>query len=202
MAVTLNFRSALGGFHREDVVHYIEYMQAKHASQISQLTTEAEELRRQLDAVTAVPDLTDEVAELKAKLEALEAENTELKAQRDAAVAELDKVKAEQTQTAEKLLETMELEAYRRAEQVERNAKARAEQIYHQATGTLAQATLQVDAAANAFRDIAEQVNQQMAELQVAVDSSKAALQDAAATMYAICPTEPAAPAESEETEE
>ena len=29
-----------------------------------------------------------------------------------------------------------------------------------------------------------------MAQLQLAVDTSKAALQDAATTMYAICPTE------------
>ena len=191
MAVTLNFRSALGGFHREDVVRYIEYMQAKHASQIAQLTTEAAELRRQLEAVSAVEDLSDTVAELKAKLEAMEAENATLAAQKDSAVAELEQLKADQTRTQEQLLQTMELEAYRRAEQVERNAKARAEQIYQQATGTLAAATLQVDTAANAFRDIAEQVNQQMAELQLAVDTSKAALQDAAATMYAICPTEP-----------
>lgn len=196
MATTLNFRSALGGFHREDVVHYIEYMQAKHASQISQLTTEAEELRRQLDAVTAVPDLSDTVAELTAKLETLEAENAALVAERDTAVAELEKLKADQAENAAQLLAGMELEAYRRAEQVERNAKLRAEQIYQQATGTLAQATTQVDAAACAFRDIAEQVNQQMAELQLAVDSSKAALQDAAATMYAICPAEPAESAE------
>ena len=192
MATTLNFRTALGGFHREDVVHYIEYMQAKHASQISQLTNEAEELRRQLDAVPAVPDLSDTVAELNAKLEALEAENAALKTQRDTAAAELEKLKADQAENAAQLLAGMELEAYRRAEQVERNAKARAEQIYQQATGTLALATTQVDAAAGAFRDIAEQVNQQMAELQLAVDSSKAALQDAAATMYAICPESPA----------
>ena len=190
MAVTLNFRSALGGFHREDVVHYIEYMQAKHASQVSQLTTEAEELRRQLEATTAALELRDELEELRAKLEELKDENAELKYQRDVAVAELDKVKTEQAQTAEKLLETMELDAYRRAEQVERNAKIRAEQIYQQATGTLAQATLQVDTAAGAFRDIAEQVNLQMAQLQLAVDTSKAALQDAATTMYATCPTE------------
>jgi hypothetical protein len=113
-------------------------MQAKHASQIAQLTTEAAELRRQLEAVSAVEDLSDTVAELKAKLEAMEAENATLAAQKDSAVAELEQLKADQTRTQEQLLQTMELEAYRRAEQVERNAKARAEQIYQQATGTLA----------------------------------------------------------------
>jgi hypothetical protein len=43
-----------------------------------------------------------------------------------------------------------------------------------------------VDAAATSFKQIAEQVNQQMALLQVAVDTGKNALLDAATTMYSI----------------
>ena len=34
MAVSKNFRSALGGFNRQDVVRYIEYMNTKHASMV------------------------------------------------------------------------------------------------------------------------------------------------------------------------
>ena len=85
MAVTLNFRSALSGFNKEDVVRYIEYMSTKNASQVNQLLTENEELRDQLRQATAIPDLTDEVArleaqvaELTAKLEAAEAQRAQL----------------------------------------------------------------------------------------------------------------------------
>ena len=45
MAVQQNFRSAFNGFNREDVVRYIEYLNAKHAAEIQQLNTELEFLR-------------------------------------------------------------------------------------------------------------------------------------------------------------
>ncbi len=53
MAETHRFRSALGGFNREDVVHYIEYLNAKHTAQVNQLTSEVEFLRQQLDRAQA-----------------------------------------------------------------------------------------------------------------------------------------------------
>jgi chromosome segregation ATPase len=206
MAVTHNFRSALGGFHREDVVHYIEYMNTKHASQISQLTTEAEELRAKVKALESVPvkedrtpELEEQCSQLTAQLEevraanaVLEAECEALRAQKDAleaAQAEIEALKAQMAQMHSDL-QAKELDAYRRAERTERLAQERADRIYQQATGTLAQATTQVDTAANLFRQIADRVNSQMEELQLAVESSKNALQDAATTMYSIRPEE------------
>lgn len=195
MASNFNFRSALSGFNRDDVVHYIEYMNSKFNTQINQMTGEAQELRDKLSALAEIPDLSEELARLKAQLvEAavrqtqLEEENAALAAERDAALAQIEQIKAEQAENSARELAAMELEAYRRAEQTERLAKARAEQIYQQATGTLAQATTQVDNAALQFRQIAEAVSGQMAQLQMAVDSSKNALLDAATTMYAIRP--------------
>lgn len=193
MATPLNFRSALGGFHKEDVVHYIEYMTSKHTTLVNQLTEEVQELQGKLAQLAAIPDLSDEVAQLKTALEEatdrqsqLEQENQQLQSQLAAAQAEVQAIRAEQSEKAARELAAMELEAYRRAEQAERNAKARAEQIFQQATGTLAQATTHVDSAAAQFKQIAEQVNGQMALLQQAVDSSKNALLDAATTMYSI----------------
>lgn len=195
MAVSLNFRSALSGFNREDVVHYIEYMNSKHSAQISQLNDEIDELRGRLAELTTAPDLSQEVAALKSQLEAadarqaaLEQENARLAAEAESAQQQNQKLKAEQAQAVTHALEAMELEAYRRAEQAERSAKARAEQIYQQATGTLAQATTQVDGAAMQFKQVSEQMTAQMVLLQQAVDSSRNALLDAATTMYAIRP--------------
>ena len=45
MAAPQNFRASFNGFNREDVVHYLEYINAKHSNQISQLTAENQELR-------------------------------------------------------------------------------------------------------------------------------------------------------------
>ena len=53
MAETHRFRSALGGFNREDVVRYIEYLNNKHTDQVNQLTSEVEFLRQQLERTQA-----------------------------------------------------------------------------------------------------------------------------------------------------
>ena len=36
MAASQNFRSAFNGFNREDVVHYLEYLNTKHTNQVNQ----------------------------------------------------------------------------------------------------------------------------------------------------------------------
>lgn len=190
MATTLNFRTSLGGFNREDVIQYIEYTNSKHANQIHQLMDEAEELRRKLNEASAVQDLTETVNQLTAKLEEAAARQAVLEQENAALIADNEELKNAQTEAATNAISALELEAYRRAEQAERNAKARAEQIYQKAAGTIAQATTQVDDAAKLFRDLADQMSNQMNLLQGAVDDSKNALLEAAATMYAIRPDE------------
>ena len=81
-----------------------------------------------------------------------------------------------------------ELEAYRRAERAERAAQERADPITHQINAALADATVKVDEATAMVGRIADQVSGQLAEFQSAVTGSKQALQDAAATLYAIRP--------------
>lgn len=195
MAVNLNFRTAIGGFHKEDVVHYIEYMNAKHTSQINQLMTENEELHHKMAQINEQPDLSEEAARLQAQLQEAQARQQQLEQERNDAQealaklhADFDTLAAHEAEIAAQKLAAQELEAYRRAEQAEREAKARAEQIYQQAVGTLAQATAQVDGAANSFRQVAEQIGCQMQQLQAAVDNGRNALLDAAATLYTISP--------------
>ncbi len=53
MAEAYRFRGALGGFNREDVVRYIEYLNTKHTAQVNQLTSELEFLRHQLERAQA-----------------------------------------------------------------------------------------------------------------------------------------------------
>ena len=53
MAAPQNFRTAFNGFHKEDVVRYLEYINSKHTNQVNQLTAEAEELRKQLEKLSA-----------------------------------------------------------------------------------------------------------------------------------------------------
>ncbi len=169
MSELKNFRNAFRGFNRQDVVNYIEYINNTHNAQV-------EQLNNQLQAALAQP--SDE--ELKAKLEAAEARIAELEetlAQQDRAVLSDGASCTEQ-----------ELEAYRRAERVERVAKERAEQIYAQANGVLAEATLKAESASAHIGAIADQVSNQLKEYQDSVLETKATFQEAVATLYAIKP--------------
>ena len=71
MAATQNFRSAFNGFNREDVVHYLEYLNTKHTNQVNQLTAENETLRAKL---AGLPDPEN----LKLLIESLEEKCSEL----------------------------------------------------------------------------------------------------------------------------
>ena len=183
------FRSALNGFHREDVVRYIEFLNAQHAAEITQLNSELAFLRSKAEQ------------EVPAPTEAACTDNSELIEQQAARIRELfdrckeqeqeiEKLKADLEQAAGKPSVEEELETYRRAERMERLARERAEQVYHQANAALADATVKVDAAALQISQMSDAVLTQLNGLQSAVNNSKQALTDAAATMYAIRPTQ------------
>lgn len=192
MAAPQNFRSAFNGFHKEDVVHYLEYINSKHTAQINQLTAENEELRAQLEQRGDEPDLSliesmqAQYEELAAQLEASQARCEELERQLAARPA----VQAAPAAVQEVLPPTLsdELETYRRAERIEREARERAELVYFQANGVLSEASAKVDGIAADITDMADQVMRQLTQLQMAVSSSKQALQDAASIMSAIRP--------------
>ena len=213
-----NFRSAFNGFNREDVVQYIEEVNAKHAAEISQLNSDMQYLQDKLtqyealaeegteepnpdleqqveDQANALVEQSDRIAELERQLaEAQEAAQT--------AEALLEEAGAENTRLQQELAELQamqtgaknqkdaELNAYRRAERVERQATERALQIHNQVNGALADATVKVDSAAAQIAAMTEAAMQQLQQLQLAVTGSKQVLEDTAAALYAIRPTE------------
>ena len=180
MAQLQNFRSALGGFNREDVVHYIELLNNKHNTQVNQLNTELQALRSQLEQAQAVPPVVPEITE---QLSAAEAHNAALQAE-----IELLKQQLAEALAAKEKSDNRELEAYRRAERAERLAQERAQQLAVRVNGILADATVKVDDAAGQISLLADQTLAQVTQFRDAVLSSKAALADAAATMYSIKP--------------
>lgn len=168
MAGIQHFRSALGGFNREDVVRYIEYINNQHNSQIEQLNTQLQAARDALTLANAAPKAD---SELQAKLDAALARCGELEAQLAKNGASIP------SQTGD------ELEAYRRAERTERMARERSAQIYAQANAVLADATLKVEAASAGMAAITAQIAQQLQQ-------SRQDLEDAVSAMYAIRPEE------------
>lgn len=188
MAQSYNFRTSLSGFHKEDVVHYLEYITNKHNSQVSQLQSDLDAAEKALCAFRALPDLSSELAalqeqlaQLQEKYDALVAENADLQ-------AELLEAQANQQQVVSKNEE--ELEAYRRAERAERQAQQRAEQLVSQAHGILADAQVKVDENAQRISALADQTAAQLSLLQQAVIGSKVALQESALALCGIQPKE------------
>jgi len=177
-----HFRKAFKGFHREDVVHYIEYLNGKHAGEINKMKSEIQALKDELAALHT-KELTVDTAALE-----------EVAAQRDEALAQVAELQA-RLETAGEIgkvpattLAEAELEAYRRAERMERIAKERADEIYRKATATLAEATTQLESALGQVDNIVDAVNDQLNQLHAAAEDGRAALKDAVDTMYAIRP--------------
>lgn len=178
MAAFQNFRSALNGFNREDVVHYIEFLNNKHTAQVNQLNTEIQTLRAELDALQSSSAqelaLSVQLEEAQAKSAALEQELAEVRAQLEAA--------ATRPQT------DSELEAYRRAERAERVANERVSQLYAQANGVLADATVRTDEIVGQIGGLTDCVCAQLSQLQTALTAGANTIRDTAAAMYAIKP--------------
>ena len=184
MPAPQNFRSAFNGFNREDVVHYLEYLNSKHTAEVNQLTSEADYLRTKLESRSDTPDQAEAIAALTEERDAL----LEQVAQLTQRCAALEAHLSAPAEAAPAVSAAEELEAYRRAERTERMARERAELVYHQINGVLAEVTAKVDGTAAEIGAMTDQVMAQLGQLQIAVSSSKQALKDAAATMYAIRP--------------
>lgn len=208
-----NFRSALNGFNRTDVVHYIEYITSRHNTLVNQLSADNARLQAQLDQARSVsvqdPQMAEELAQalelaksrqaeidaLKARVEELEDQlsapasvNTDTEARIRA--AEDARVRAEAQVEQLRGSADRELEAYRRAERTERKARERAEQVYHRVNGALADASAQVDDAAVQIGQLADLAIAQLEQLRSAVTGSKDTLRTAAEALITIRPTD------------
>ena len=204
MAEQQLFRTAFNGFNRDDVVQYIEELNARHAAEVNQLNADLQYLQEKLDALEAVcpendapmmgepmTDNSDLVADLEAKLaEAEEAAKT-AKAQLDEQKAEnlrlqvlLDAALARQNEAHN----TAELDTYRRAERVERDARNRARMVSDKANAALSDATNKVDETAIQISELTDAAMQQLKQLQLAISGSKQVLRDTATVLYSIRP--------------
>ncbi len=186
MASPQNFRSAFNGFNREDVVRYLEYINARHQSQTNQLSEEVNELRARLaerESTPAEPQLQEAYDALKEQYEALQSRFAALE-ERCACL----NVQLEQKNLPSLHQEQRELEAYRQAERIQQEAKDRAELVYFQANTVLSEAAARVDGACGDITGLTDQVMSQITQLQVAISASKQALQEASSIMRTIRP--------------
>ena len=179
------FRSSFNGFNREDVVRYMEFINNKHSAQVAQLTNELEYLRGKQDTLDS-----NQVSELEKQLSAARAENEVLKHRIAALERSLEEANAALSQpvpaAAPVTPSESELEAYRRAERVERVAKERARQLGQQASAALEQIQEQMEQVSQAISVTAGEMAQQLTQLQQAVADSRQALESASGMAQAL----------------
>jgi TolA-binding protein len=163
MAAPQRFRTAFRGFHREDVVSYIEYLNNQHTAQVEQLRNQLQEAsaKASSQATDALQEQLDEALQRCKELE--------------------QKLADVEANTAEK-----ELETYRRAERAERQANERARQIYDQANAALEDATQMAESAAEKIGQIADLTVAQLREYQNSISATADSFRNAAATLYAV----------------
>ena len=204
------FRSAFNGFHREDVVNHIAYMNTKHETQVKELRsendalrTELDELRSRLDEDSAAQDraadlqrdLQEQEAQLAAVREELELANQLLNEQAEQMAAlreELEEAKeaAAKTPIEKSANHWDELRAYRRAETAERQAKERVNDLYDCANTALRGAGSTLADTNAAFEALAEKFRADLVELMNAIETGKNALGAAADTLDTLRPEE------------
>ena len=192
MAVTTeNFRSALHGFNRTDVVQFIQRQTAEHEKELRLLQEENARLREALDAARQEAErigaerdsLTAQIATVSVEQapEAEEAQNQK---------PELDAPMANPVSVATAVpasFDELELAAYRRAEMTERMARERAaaseermKSIFAQADEKLTLTAQDFATLSDSFRAGFEQLQQLLATAQGIVNESSEGLRDAA----------------------
>lgn len=215
MAELQNFRIAFNGFHRDDVVRYIEELNNKHAEEVNQLNSdlkyyqekliEMENAAAEYAAAPAAPvaPVVVPVADIDADDTSVEELMQQLSLAQDAARTaeeELEAQKAENKrlqglldaalarQSAARARQEEELDTYRRAERVEREARNRANFIYDQVSTALSQATARMEDTASQINMLTETSMQQLKQLQLAISGSKEIFRDTVANLSAIRP--------------
>ena len=172
-----NFRAALNGFNRTDVVAYIEECAINHEKALRQLRDENARLRADLEALQARQEAAQETApEPVEAQEAPQAEEPEVPTQPEPE-PEVVPIAPPASSSAE------ELAAYRRAEAVERAARNRAAALCRQVNAIMDSTSRQlegsrgdVDTVMSDLNICLRQLNDTFAQLRIIFDDAVQAL--------------------------
>ena len=168
-----NFRAALNGFNRSDVVNYIEECSINHEKALRQLRDENARLRADLERLQAEKDALSTPVDVQEEAEP-EPE--------PAAQPEAEAVEEKPEDTSEHGATEQELAAYRRAEAAERSAQKRAARLCRQVNEVVENASRQfqsssadVEALMSDLNICLRRLNDTFAELRLTFDDTTAA---------------------------
>ena len=164
MADFSKFRASLNGFHRSDVVAYIETLCAEHQKALKAAQEESADLRQQLDdaqqELAAQISLSDHLqSELTATQDALKATEDALEeALTTLTEPDIPEEASEEAEPAAPDYAELELEAYRRAEAMERAANQRAAKLRSQLDELLEQVSNRYEQAGQEIQVLTEDI--------------------------------------------
>ena len=169
MASVKNFRTSIAGFNKDDVVRYIEYINNKHSSELEQLKTQ---LKNAKDALAKADN-----TELKAKLEAAEARCAELEVF-ETRCAELEAQLAAGAPAPAAPAPGDELEAYRRAEAMERASSERVAKVNQQLNDLLDQVSGRYEQTGQEIQVLSEDIRINLKRLEETLSDLDAIFED------------------------
>ena len=195
MAEFTKFRTSLNGFNRSDVAEYIESICSQHGSELRTAREEIEALTRQLaQAEQELQAKTEQAQQLKTELEQTQ---TALDATQEA----LEEALNELTQPAEPEEEapqedapdyaSLELEAYRRAEAMERTSAERAARLQQQLDELLDQVSGRYEQTGQEIQVLSEDIRINLKRLEETLSDLDAIFEDTTNSFQSMDPAEP-----------
>lgn len=172
--VLVRFRSALGGFHKADVTKYLVKLHEEQKAAVEELEKKAAALEQENEMLRQAVEGN--------RLEELEQQNLALTQQLEALEAKLETL----TQAGDPELREKELEAYRRAEAMERRASQRFRQVSGQLEEISANLAQQLTGTVDSARTALNAIDSQLDLLQGASEQLSAAMQTGTEKLEAI----------------
>lgn len=186
-----NFRSALHGFNRDDVVRFLEQNTIQHEQDLHQKEAEINRLQTELDeANEAIKVMTEENARLheliagtnqqdEATVQIEDAFEFEVPGDNSEPADPLDApitpAIADQTPPEEREeITKMELNAYRRAEMTERIARERAAAVYDQISNVFEQSSVKLTDTHQDMDIMAATIQENLRQLEAMLDNLRA----------------------------
>ena len=187
MTYTDNFRTAMRGFNRTDVVQFIQRLTAEHEKELRALREENERLTNALDAAqTDLQAAVDEKAVLEDQLLALREQPEEAEAATpDVLDAPIAPAEAVSTPAGANLTE-LELAAYRRAEMAERLARERAAAADEQMKALFAQSREKLTLATGDFATMLAAFQADFDQLRQVIQSAQGVLTESGDGLTAV----------------
>ena len=163
MADFSRFRSSLGGFNRSDVANYIEALSAEHQKQLK-----AEKAERE-NVMTQLKELRRTLEQANAEKKALEEELAQAKAAQEETQKMLEEALNMEPDEPEEDYSSMELEAYRRAEAMERATGERTAKVRQQLTNLLEETSGRYEQVGQDIKSLSEDLGDHLSRLQEAL---------------------------------